>query len=145
MMYLAWHLWSLHFVEALIKITFAFFSVGICCTLFPLELQWHHAQFLYWFRHLTPSLAYISCPLFPEPDQMQEPLEWARGGGADHRIVESFELEGNFKGNLFQQPYNEQGQLQQDHVVQSPIQTDPECLQWWGIHYLSGQPAPVLY
>ena len=143
-MYLASHLWSLRFVEALIKISFALFSVTICCTLFPLELQWHHAQFLYWLRHLTPSHAYASCPLFPEPGQIQKPWEWERDGGADRRIIESFELEENFKGDLLQQLCNEQRQLQPDHVAQSPIQTDPEYLQRWGIHHLSGQPVPVL-
>ena len=45
--------------------------------------------------------------------------------------MESFELEGTFKGHLVQLPCNEQGHLQLDQIAQSPIQPDTECLQGW--------------
>ena len=59
------------------------------------------------------------------------------------RIIESSELEQTFKGHLVQLPSNEQGHPQLDHVAQSPVQPDLECLQGWGIHQLSWQPVPV--
>ena len=52
--------------------------------------------------------------------------------------TEQFELEGTFKG-----PVYEQGHLQLDQVAQSPIQPDLECLQGWGMNHLSGHPVPV--
>jgi len=62
-----------------------------------------------------------------------------------HRTIESFELEGTFKSHLVQLPCNEQGLLHLDPVAQSPAQPDLEYLQEWGIHCLSGPPAPVLH
>jgi len=38
-----------------------------------------------------------------------------------HRVIESFVLEGSFKGSLLQPPCNEQGHLQLDQVDQSPV------------------------
>ena len=54
-----------------------------------------------------------------------------------HRTIESFELEGTFKGHLVQLPCNGQGHLQLHQVAQSPIQTDLECLH--------GQPCCSVY
>ncbi len=47
----------------------------------------------------------------------------------NHRIIESFELEGTFKGHLVQLPCDEQEHPQLDQVAQSHIQPDFECLQ----------------
>jgi len=44
-------------------------------------------------------------------------------------IIESFELEGTFKGHLVQLLCSEQGHLQQDQVAQSPVLLDLECLK----------------
>ena len=52
--------------------------------------------------------------------------------------TEQFELEGTFKG-----PVYEQGHLQLDQVAQSPVQADLECLQECGIHHLTGHPVPM--
>ena len=62
-----------------------------------------------------------------------------------YRIIESFGLEGTFKGHLAQPPCNEQGHLQLDQVAQSPVQPDLECFQGWGPHCLSGQCVPVFH
>jgi len=59
------------------------------------------------------------------------------------RIIERVGLEVSFKGHLVQPPCNEQGHLQLSQVAQSPVQSDPECFQGWGICHLSGQPVPV--
>jgi len=56
----------------------------------------------------------------------------------NHRITESFELEGALKGHLVQLSYNECGHLQLYQVAQSPIQPDLECLQGQAIHLLLG-------
>jgi len=53
-------------------------------------------------------------------------------------------LEGIIKGHLVPLLRNEQGHTQLDQAAQSPIQPDLECLQGWGIHYLSGQTVSVL-
>jgi len=55
-----------------------------------------------------------------------------------HQIIESFELEGTFKGHLVQLLCNEQAHLQLNHVAQSLVQTDLECLQGGGIYDLCG-------
>ena len=60
-------------------------------------------------------------------------------------VTESLELEGTFQGQLVQLPCNDQRHLQVHQGDQSPIQPDPECLQGWGSHHLSGQPVPVLH
>ena len=44
-----------------------------------------------------------------------------------HRIIESFGLEGAFKGHLVQLLCNEQGHLQLDKIAQSPIQPVLKC------------------
>ena len=54
--------------------------------------------------------------------------------------TEQFELEGTFKG-----PVYEQGHLQLDQVAQRLIQPDSECLQGWGIHHIFGHSVPVLH
>ena len=56
----------------------------------------------------------------------------------NHRIIETFALEGAFKGHLVQPSCTEEGHLQLDQVAQSPIQTDLECLQGRDTHHLSG-------
>jgi len=48
-------------------------------------------------------------------------------------------LEGTIKGHLAQLPCSEQGHLQLDQVVQSPVQPDLERFQGWGIDHLSVQ------
>jgi len=48
------------------------------------------------------------------------------------RIVEWFVLEGTVQGHLVQPPCSEQGHLQLDQVVQSPVRPDLECFQGWG-------------
>ena len=53
-------------------------------------------------------------------------------------IIESFELEGTFKGQLVQL----RGTPTDTSGAQSPVQTDLECLQGRSIHHLSGQIAP---
>jgi len=55
-------------------------------------------------------------------------------------FIESFELEGTFKGHLIQLPCSEEGHLQLGQITQSPVQ--PECLQGEGSHHLSGQTFP---
>ena len=45
-----------------------------------------------------------------------------------HTIIESSELQGTLKGHPDHLPYNEQGHLQLNQVVQSPDQPDFECL-----------------
>jgi len=52
-------------------------------------------------------------------------------------------LEGTFRGHLAQPPGSEQGHLQLHQVPQSHIQSDLECFQGWGLHYLAGQFVPV--
>jgi len=54
-------------------------------------------------------------------------------------------LEGTFRGHLVQALSNDQQHLQLDQVSQSPIQSDLECFQGWGIYHLSGQPVPVFH
>jgi len=62
------------------------------------------------------------------------------------RIIESFELEGTLKRPcLVQLLCSEQGYLQLDRDAWSPVQPDLQCLQGWGFHRLSGQPAPLLH
>lgn len=53
--------------------------------------------------------------------------------GHIHRIKESFELEGNFKGHLFQLPCNELGHAQLNQLAEGLIQPRLEDLQGWGI------------
>ena len=43
-------------------------------------------------------------------------------------IIESFDLDGTFKGHLVQPPFNEQGHLQLHQGAQSPVQPDLERL-----------------
>ena len=62
---------------------------------------------------------------------------------AFHRIIESLELEGTFKGHLVQHPYSEQGHAQLDQVAKGLIHLHLESLQGWGINHISGQPVPV--
>ena len=50
---------------------------------------------------------------------------------ADHRTIESFELEGTFKNHLVQLLCTEQGHLQLEQIAQSPVQPDLECHQGW--------------
>jgi len=57
-----------------------------------------------------------------------------------HRSTESLELEGTFKGHLVQLPCSEQEHPQLDQVAQSLVQPGLECLQGWGIHYISHHP-----
>jgi len=57
--------------------------------------------------------------------------------------MESFGLEGTFKGHLLQLPHNEQGHLQVDQVAQSLVQSVLECLQGWAFYHISGQPVVV--
>lgn len=58
-------------------------------------------------------------------------------------MIESFGLEGTFKGHLVEDPYNKQGHLQPDQVAQRLIQLDSECFQGWVIYHLSGQLVPM--
>ena len=58
----------------------------------------------------------------------------------NHKIIESYELEGTLKGHPVHLSCSEQGCLQLGQVAQSPISLT-ECLQGWGIHHLSG-PLP---
>jgi len=60
-----------------------------------------------------------------------------------HRITESLELEGTFKGHLVQLPCNEQGHLRLDQVAESLVQPGLESLQGRGFYHISGQPVPV--
>ena len=48
-----------------------------------------------------------------------------------------------FKDHLVQLFCNEQGHAQLGQVAQSPLQSDFEGLQEWGIYNLHGQPIPV--
>ena len=61
----------------------------------------------------------------------------------NHTIIECFGLEGTFRGHLVQ-PCSEQGHLQLAQVAQSPVQPGLEHFLGWDLHYLSGQPVPVL-
>ena len=55
---------------------------------------------------------------------------WTRNKQSqNHRIIESLELEGAFKGHVVQLPFNEQRHLQLDKVAQSPVQPGFECPQ----------------
>ena len=49
--------------------------------------------------------------------------------------MEWFRLEGTFKDQLVQPPFNEQGHLQPDQVAQSSVQPDFECLQGCGVYH----------
>ena len=62
-----------------------------------------------------------------------------KNGDKNHRITESFELEGTFEGKLVQHPCNVQGYLQLDQVAQSPVQPDVKCLLTWGVHCFSDE------
>jgi len=62
---------------------------------------------------------------------------------SNHRITESLELEGTFKGHLVQFLYIEQGHPQLDQVAQGLVQPHLECLQGQVFHHISGQPIPV--
>lgn len=57
----------------------------------------------------------------------------------NYRIV----LERAFWGHLVQAPCNEQGHLQPEQILQSPIQPDPGGFQGWCIYQFAGQPVPV--
>lgn len=61
----------------------------------------------------------------------------------NHIIIESFEFQGTRKGHLLQLPSNEQRNVQLSQVTQSLVQPDLECLQEWGIHYISRQSVPL--
>ena len=62
--------------------------------------------------------------------------------------VESFELEGTFKGHLVQSALQWTGTATAPSGAQSPVQPDLGCFQGWGTHHLPGQPVndviPVL-
>ena len=51
----------------------------------------------------------------------------------------------DFERSSSPNPCSEQGHLQLDQVAQSPVQPGLECFQVWGLHSLSGQPAPVFH
>lgn len=59
-----------------------------------------------------------------------------------NRILELFKLEEIPKLCLVPLPYNEQGYLQVDQVLQKPVKPSLEHLQGQGIHF-SGQHGPV--
>jgi len=63
----------------------------------------------------------------------------------DHRIIECIGLERTFRAHLAQFPCSDQGHLQLDLVVQSPIQPGLEFFQGWGLHYPSAQSVPEFY
>ena len=48
---------------------------------------------------------------------------------ANHKIIESLEVEGAFNCHLVQLPCKEQGHLQLKYVVQNQVQPDCDCLQ----------------
>lgn len=48
---------------------------------------------------------------------------------ANHKIIESLEVEGAFNCHLVQLPCKEQGHLQLKDVVQNQVQPDCDCLQ----------------
>ena len=54
-----------------------------------------------------------------------------------YQLIESFELEGTFKGHVAQLPCNKQGHLQLHQVAQSLVQPNLACLQGWDFHHLS--------
>ena len=57
------------------------------------------------------------------------------------KIIESFELEGTFKGHLVQIPCNEQGHPQLHQVHRAPFILT-WCLQGWGIYHIPMQLIP---
>lgn len=63
--------------------------------------------------------------------------------------MESFGLEGTFKGHLVQPwatyVHCKQGHVQLDQVVQGPVQSDFEYSQGWALHHPSGPPTPGFY
>ena len=61
----------------------------------------------------------------------------SRGAAWQQRIIETLELEGNFKGHLDQLPFSEQGYAQLNQVVQGLIQPHLESLQGEGINHNS--------
>jgi len=67
------------------------------------------------------------------------PALWLRL--AFHRIIESFELEGTFKGHPVWLLCNEQRHLSLVRCL-NPVQPDFECLQEEGIHILHPVPVP---
>jgi len=82
-------------------------------------------------RLFSPKCSYL-CPYW------REFFHWAVAADGE-KMVKSFELEGAFKGHLVQLPCTKQERLQLSQVAQSPVQTDLEYLQGWGIHHFSGE------
>ena len=59
------------------------------------------------------------------------------------RIIESFKLEGTFKGHPVQLPCNEQTHVQLYQVAQGLIQPHLQSVQGWGNNHIFRQPVPV--
>ena len=86
-----------------------------------------------YFEHLKKNLKYSNQIIKSCVGKM------GKNGDKNHRITESFELEGTFEGKLVQHPCNVQGYLQLDQVAQSPVQPDVKCLLTWGVHCFSDE------
>ena len=80
---------------------------GICVTFWKGQQISHRQLNPPQVMHMSMGCAYVpSCPV---------------DAHSYHRIIESLELEGTFKGHLGQIPCNEQGHLQLDQGAQSPV------------------------
>lgn len=64
------------------------------------------------------------------------------------KTIETYELEGTLKGPPVQLSCEEQGHLWVHLVAQGLVRPDPEYLQGWGTHHISGNPfqcfAPLI-
>lgn len=65
------------------------------------------------------------------------PRKTEKNASGSHRIIESVELEGTFKGHLVQLLCNGHRHVQLNKVAQGLIQPHFESLQGWGIIHIS--------
>lgn len=83
------------------------------------------------------SREFVPAQLF-QPAPMDPPQSTAELGSQDHQLSIH-----TLKGQLVQLSCNDQTLLELDQIAQSLVIPDHECLQRWGIYYLSEKAIPL--